>query len=156
MTRYRFLTTWLLDAPREAVWDTIYDAERWPRWWRGVKKVDIVGQGAGGVGDVWRSSWRSVLPYTLDFEVEIVRLDRPNILEGRATGELDGSGVWRVYESPLGTASTWEWHVGTTAAWMNVFGSLARPIFAANHQKVMRWGGEGVARELECRLIASS
>jgi hypothetical protein len=29
MAAYRFLTTWLLDAPRGAVWDAIYDAERW-------------------------------------------------------------------------------------------------------------------------------
>jgi uncharacterized protein YndB with AHSA1/START domain len=33
MAAYRFLTTWLLEAPREAVWDTISDAERWPEWW---------------------------------------------------------------------------------------------------------------------------
>jgi hypothetical protein len=26
MAAYRFLTTWLLEASREAVWDAIYDA----------------------------------------------------------------------------------------------------------------------------------
>jgi len=36
MAAYRFLTTWLLAAPREAVWDTIYFAKHWPEWWRGV------------------------------------------------------------------------------------------------------------------------
>ena len=39
MTSYSFLTTWILDAPREAVWDAIYEIERWPDWWRGVKRV---------------------------------------------------------------------------------------------------------------------
>ena len=27
---YRFLTTWLVDAPIERSWDTLDDAERWP------------------------------------------------------------------------------------------------------------------------------
>lgn len=50
MAAYRFLTTWLLEAPHEAVWDAIYDAARWP--------------------------------------------ERPNVLEGRARGELAGAGIW--------------------------------------------------------------
>ena len=31
--RYSFLTTWLLDAPVEPVWDAIYDTDAWPSWW---------------------------------------------------------------------------------------------------------------------------
>ena len=34
MAEYRFLTTWLLDAPRDAVWDAIYDSGGWPSWWQ--------------------------------------------------------------------------------------------------------------------------
>ena len=36
---YRFLTTWLLESPREPVWDAIYDQRAWPTWWRGVTDV---------------------------------------------------------------------------------------------------------------------
>ena len=68
MAAYRFLTTWLLEAPRQPVWDAIYDARRWPEWWRGVERTEVVGD------RLWRSSWRSVLPYTLEFEFEILQL----------------------------------------------------------------------------------
>ena len=121
MPAYRFLTTWLLDAPREAVWDAIYDARRWPEWWRGVERTEVVGD------RLWRSGWRSILPYTLEFEFEILRTDRPNVLEGRVRGELAGEGIWRLYEGALGTASTWEWRVETTQRWMKAFGALGRP-----------------------------
>jgi uncharacterized protein YndB with AHSA1/START domain len=146
---YRFLTTWLLEAPRAQVWDTIYDAARWPDWWRGVARTEVVGE------RLWRSEWRSSLPYTVEFEFEILRLDRPNILEGEARGDLAGDGVWRVYESELGTASTWEWRVATTERWMNAFGPLAKPAFAWNHHRIMRWGGEGLAGHLGVRLLAA-
>ena len=36
MASYEFLTAWLLDAPREDVWDAIWDSDEWPIWWRGV------------------------------------------------------------------------------------------------------------------------
>src|SRR3954452_21215667 len=154
---YRFLTTWLFDAPREPVWDVIYDAAHWPAWWRGVERAEVVDPGdERGEGALWRSSWRSLLPYTLEFEFAIETVDRPSLLVGRAGGELTGTGTWRVYENELGTASTWEWQVGTTREWMNAAGPLGRPLFAWNHHRIMRWGGEGAARRIGCRLLAAS
>ena len=149
--RYHFLTTWLLDAPRDRVWDVLYDARRWPDWWHGVRRMEVL----GAEGRLWRSEWRSVLPYSLSFDFEIVRADKPYVLEGIATGELTGRGIWRLYEGEHGTASTWEWNVATTAGWMNAFGPLARPAFEWNHHRVMRRGAEGLARELGCDLVAA-
>ena len=40
MAEYAFLTTWLLESPREPVWEAIYDQERWPEWWRGVEEAE--------------------------------------------------------------------------------------------------------------------
>ena len=149
MAEYRFLTTWLLDAPVERVWDTLHDAARWPVWWRGVERTEVLSD------DLWRSTWKSFLPYELTFEFEIVRRERPWYLEGRARGELSGIGRWRLFEARGQTASTWDWQVATTARWMNALGPLARPAFAWNHGWVMRRGAEGLARELGVALLAS-
>ena len=149
MARYRFLSTWLLDAPVERVWDTLYDAARWPAWWQGVERTDVVGD------DLWRSTWKSFLPYELDFDFEIVVRDRPWYLEGHARGELEGTGCWRLFEARGQTASTWDWQVSTTARWMNALGPVAKPMFAWNHGWVMRRGAEGLARELGVELVAS-
>lgn len=53
------------------------------------------------------------------------------------------------------TAVVYEWEVETTKRWMNVVGPLARPVFEYNHDVVMRWGGEGLARRLGVRLLAA-
>jgi hypothetical protein len=39
---------------------------------------------------------------------------------------------------------------------MNAAGPLARWVFAWNHHRIMRWGGEGAARRIGCRLVAAS
>lgn len=155
MAEYRFLTTWLLDSPRERVWEAIYAQERWPEWWRGVEVAEELRAGDGDrVGAVSRMVWRSLLPYRVRFEVTTTRVERPHLMEGRATGELDGTGRWRLYEDDGVTAVLYEWNVATTRAWMNLLAPVARPVFAWNHDWVMARGGEGIAALLGCRLLA--
>jgi uncharacterized protein YndB with AHSA1/START domain len=160
MSEYRFLTTWCLDAPRDRVWDAIWESEHWPEWWRGVVASVRLAEGdENGVGQVGRYTWRSKLPYALDFEMTTTRVERPHLLEGQAMGELAGIGRWRLFEEirdggPV-TAVVYEWNVHTTKPWMNLLSPLARPVFEWNHDWVMRNGGEGIARLLGCRLLAS-
>jgi uncharacterized protein YndB with AHSA1/START domain len=154
MAAYRFLTTWILDAPRERVWDAIYEIERWPEWWRGVRSVEKLEPGdAEGVGARYRHEWRSVIPYPVRFETRITRLQPPHLIEAEAEGELAGTGRWRVFDGH-DTAVTYEWDVRTTRAWMNLAAPLARPIFRWNHNVVMHQGGEGLADLLGANLLA--
>ena len=154
MARYRFLTTWILDAQPEPVWDAIYAIERWPAWWRGVRSVDQLEGGNGdGVGSLYRHEWRSVIPYPVRFETRITRIERPHLIEAEANGELAGTGRWRLFAGSE-TAVTYEWDVRTTRAWMNLLAPVARPIFRWNHNVVMHQGGEGLAALLGANLLA--
>ena len=156
MAAYRFLTTWCLDAPIERVWEAVSDSAAWPRWWKGVLSAVKLRDGdEGDVGAVWRYTWRSRLPYELEFEMETTRVERPHLLAGRVRGELVGTGTWRFFEG-RGTAVVYEWDVETTKDWMNALAPVARPVFAWNHDVVMRQGGEGLARLLGARLLARS
>lgn len=157
MAHYSFLTTWLLDSPREPVWEAIHDQESWPQWWRGVEEAEELKPGMeDGLGSVSRLVWKSLLPYRVEFEVTTKRVERPHLLEGHAVGELDGVGRWRLYESDGVTAVLYEWNVSTTKSWMNLLAPFARPAFEWNHDWVMSHGGEGIARLLGCRLLASN
>jgi hypothetical protein len=146
---YRFLTTWVLDAPLDPVWETIHDVACWPEWWRGVESVEELGQ------DTYRHVWRSVVPYPVRFDVHVTRVAKPRLIEGTATGELAGEGRWRLWDgSP--TVVTYEWNVHTTRRWMNLAAVIARPVFEWNHHAVMRNGGEGLAERLGATLLARS
>jgi uncharacterized protein YndB with AHSA1/START domain len=154
MAAYRFLTTWVLPAPRERVWETLEDSERWPEWWRGVRSVEVLEPGAGQdrIGELARYTWRSRIPYALAFDMRVVTVVRPRFMEGHATGELAGTGRWRLSEEGGVTTVDYEWDVETTRPWMNALAPLLRPAFAWNHDWVMRQGGEGLARRLGVQL----
>jgi hypothetical protein len=145
-----------VDAPRERAWDAIEDAARWPEWWRGVVRVDeLTPGGPGRVGSRYAIEWRSRLPYPLGFEFTVDAVDRPLSMAGRAEGELSGTGVWRLFEDDGVTAVVYDWQVTTTKRWMNLLSPVARPVFEYNHDVVMRWGGEGLARRLGATLLAA-
>jgi hypothetical protein len=91
-----------------------------------VSQLD--GGDADRVGSRYRIAWRSRIPYELEFDFTVRK------------------GV---------TAVLYEWHVGTSKRWMNLLAPLARPVFEYNHDVVMRWGGEGLARRLGVRLLAA-
>jgi hypothetical protein len=157
MAEYRFLTTWLLNAPCEPVWETIHDQKGWPSWWRGVEEVVELDPGdKDGVGSRARMTWRSFLPYNLVFETRTTRIERPYLMEGEVDGELAGVGRWRLFEREDITAVVYEWNVRTTRLWMNLLAPIGRPFFAWNHNWVMARGGEGLARKLSCEILARS
>jgi uncharacterized protein YndB with AHSA1/START domain len=153
---YEFLTTWCVDAPIEAVFDVLNDSVAYPRWWKGVSSVEVLEPGdQSGVGELDRFVWRSVLPYSLGFDLRVTRVERPYLIEGHATGELQGVGTWRLYQGQ-GVAIVYDWRVRTTKLWMNVLGPLARPAFAWNHDVVMRQGARGLAAQLGTTLLQHS
>jgi hypothetical protein len=149
MASYEFVTRWHVPAPIESVFDEIMHVESWPEWWRGVEEVaELEPGGTDRVGSVWRYTWKSLLPYRLRFQMSLTRVDPPIVLDGTAVGELSGEGRWRLFRQDGGTLVRYEWNVSTTSPWMNMLAPLARPVFAWNHDVVMRWGGEGLARRL--------
>jgi hypothetical protein len=149
---YTFLTRWRVAAPIDDVFVTIANLPAWPEWWRGVGVRTIErtddGRGNGGVGSRFALTFRSRLPYSLRFEMRVTEIERPTALAGEASGELRGEGRWTFSPSGDATDVTYRWDVETTRWWMNLLAPIARPIFADNHDVIMGWGREGLARRL--------
>jgi hypothetical protein len=153
MAEYEFVTRWSFRAPIEKVWSRIADAERWPTWWRYVSKVEVLEPGdENGVGRVLRMTWKTRLFYSLSFDIRSIDVGPPNYMEGVATGELEGQGIWRLRQVDDVTDVRYDWHVKTTKAWMNFFAPIARPFFEWNHSGVMKAGEEGLRRLVEAPM----
>jgi len=149
MADYSFVTRWQTTAPMERVIEVLREVDRWPAWWRGVRCVERIAEGdADGIGATNRFVFRSRLPYSLAFTMQVTEVSAPNHLVGRATGELEGSGAWTLWSSEGATHIRYDWNVRTTRWWMNLLAPVARPFFARNHDIVMEWGRVGLASEL--------
>ncbi len=157
MAEYTFLSTWCLrDVTLADAFETLRNSIEYPRWWRDVRSVEVVRRAdprEATVGDIIDLRWRSRLPYTLRFALELTRIEAPYVIEATARGDLEGRGAWRLYEGP-GVAVVFDWRVRTTKQWMNAFHPLARPVFVWNHDLVMRAGARGLARHLDGAVVA--
>jgi uncharacterized protein YndB with AHSA1/START domain len=153
-TDYNFVTVWKFKAPLEKVWSEINSPLAWPQWWKGVESVIDMQHGDElGVGSVKRLTWKSKLPYRLSFNSKVISVEPMKRIEGIAFGDLDGKGVW-VFEGQNGsTTVNYYWTVKTTKPWMNLLAPIARPVFEWNHNVIMGWGKEGLAKRLNCEIL---
>lgn len=157
MNEFALVTHWHLDAPIERVWEALSTPEAWPTWWRYVRAVVLIEAGdAEGVGALRRFTWSSRLPYALTFAMRTTVVQRPLRMEGIASGDLDGSGVWTLTAEGTTTRVAYRWVVVVGKRWMQVFAPLLAPVFAWNHGQVMAAGGRGLARHLGVALLDAS
>src|SRR3569623_725274 len=110
----------------------------------------LVAGGRKGGGDRTGRRERNRQPAT----IHVTRIVPLTLLEGRASGEVEGSGRWCFAHDGRATSVRYEWRVRSTRRWMNVLAPFARPMFKWNHDQVMRQGAEGMARLLNAPLLS--
>ncbi len=157
MTTFTFITVWKIEAPLEPVWDALLHIEEWPKWWTGVESVDVLNWGdAKRIGFESRQVWKSKLPYKLKFQGKLVSIDPMSSIALDSGGELSGTGLMRFAHNNGLTTFQYDWNVSTTKQWMNIVAPVAKPIFSWNHDIIMNWGAEGLARKLGCGPVQTS
>lgn len=155
MEKYSFITRWQIKAPVEQVWNAIYESTDWPNWWKGVLAVkEIEKNDANGINGVREYTWKSVLPYKLAFNMRLLKREELKYMYGEAFGELEGKGEWFFSEQDGVTYVQYNWDVYTNKAWMNYLSFMLKPAFQYNHDVVMRWGAEGLAKKLNAELVS--
>ena len=152
--QYSFITKWQIKAPVQSVWDAIFYSKEWPDWWKGVLAVkELVPNDAAGLNGISEYTWKSVLPYTLSFNMKLLERDELKRLYGEAFGELEGNGTWLFEETDGISYVQYNWNVYTNKAWMNYLSFVLKPAFRYNHDVVMRRGAEGLAKKLNATLL---
>ena len=153
MSRFELLTTWRLEARRQAVWDTLADVHAWPDWWPGLEQViELEAGDARRVGSRYATTWRGPAGYRVRFEFLVEEVDEPLHMAGSATGDLRGTGVWRLAEEAGATVVTFDWRVDPARGWMRALSPLMRPLVLRGHDRLMDDGGEALARLLRSGL----
>lgn len=145
MAQYRFVTEWHADASRLRVWNALLDVRAWPAWWKGFRAVEVLDAGQeSGVGMRLRQRWRGLLPYTLTIDLEIDRIERGRLLEGRMSGDLDGRATWTMDERDGETRIRFVMAFRPGRRWMRLPLPFAGWVLARTYDTIMRQGGEGL------------
>lgn len=157
MPEFRFISTWVVDAPATRVFDALHDYERWPQWWPGAEQMqELEPTGPDGLGGRALYVWRSRLGYRLRFTGTATRIERPHLLAGRVDGDLAGTGTWQLFErAGQPTTAVYVWRVRTTSPWTGALARLLHRVLVANHDHLMDAGARGLAEHLGARLVAS-
>jgi uncharacterized membrane protein len=154
---FNLISVWKIEAPLEPIWDAIYHFEGWPSWWKGVEQVELLEPGdSNRIGLVSREVWKSKLPYKLRFDTRVVRIEPMSVIEVKSSGELDGSGLMRFARDGTTTIFQVDWMVQTTKPWMTIMSPILRPAFAWNHNTIMNWGAECLARKVGAKTFSTS
>ncbi len=150
---FTLVSRWRIPAPMEEVWAQLRHTRDWPCWWPYVQEVTELCRGdAAGVGAVQRFAWRTRLPYRILLVTRVTRIEAPRLIEAEASGDLCGSGCWRLRPVRGATLVRYEWRVRVRKPWMRRFARWLRPVYRWNHAAVMRAGEAG----LIARLAAAS
>ena len=111
-------TGWRVAAEPAAVWSVLAAVEAWPAGWQRVLAAERLADGnPGGLSRRYRTPWRGRLPYVLTFETDTIRIERPVLIESRARGPWQGTGIWRLRPDGAATRVRDRWAARSTPVW---------------------------------------
>jgi hypothetical protein len=136
---YVFRSEWRIDAPPDDVYLALEELRRYPDWWREVRQVTQLDE------DTAEIRCRATLPYDLVFlSSQSVRNRGGGVLEAKLAGDLDGFSRWTITADGSGTLAVFDEEVVATKRLLQVLAPVARPVFRANHELMMRHGQQGL------------
>jgi hypothetical protein len=140
-------SAWWLDAPPQACWPLVAQAQRWPKWWRSVAAVCALARPAQGRA----SPWRAVFGLPLRLQAR-QRADEPlQWIEWQICGDLHARLTWVLASaSPGGCDVTCRWEMAPIFARPAALRVLARLLLERSHFARMRACAVDMGAELGC------
>ena len=145
---YRFLDRWVVPHEIERVFAAVGEPLAYPEWW---SDVFVAATGDGGLpvpGNRTSVVARGFLPYRLRFTLECVEVERPTRIFSRLSGDLEGTGEWRLREEHGATLAELDWRPVVAKPFVRQLTPVLRPLFRANHNWTMHRGQQRILERL--------
>ena len=162
---YQFVSRWRVEATCGEVADVLGDPLSLARWWPSVylhveelRPALSSAEGppdAHGVGRRVRLHTKGWLPYTLQWEFEVVESRYPYGFALVAAGDFEGFGVWTFEQDGLFVNVTYDWRLRAEKPLLRNLSFLLKPLFEANHRWAMAQGEASLKLELRRRRATS-
>jgi hypothetical protein len=155
---YRFIDRWRVEGTVTEVADILEDARSLPRWWPSVyfEVQELEPGGEHGIGKLISLRAGGWLPYTLRINFRTVESRYPYGFSMKATGDLEGQGIWTLEQDGSFVDVTYDWTIRANKPIVDRLSFLLKPVFRSNHNWTMRRGEESLKLELLRRRLHSS
>jgi len=155
---YHFVSRWRVKGTCGEVADILGDPLALTRWWPSVYlKVDELRPAdARGLGRRVRLQTAGWLPYTLQWEFEVVDSHYPHDFTIVASGDFDGRGEWTFVQDGPDVDITYDWRLRAEKPLLRHLSFVLKPLFEANHRWAMARGEESLRLELARRRAPSA
>ena len=155
--QYHFVTTWRLEGTAGEVADVLRDPLDLVRWWPAVylDVQELAPPDDRGLHQRVRLQTRGWLPYTLQWDFEVVESRYPERFALQATGDFVGSGVWTIAQDGAHVTATYDWRIRAEKPLLRRLAPLMRPLLEANHRWAMAQGEESLRLELQRRRAST-
>lgn len=146
---YHFTDRWRVEGTVAEVFEILEDTESLGRWWLSVYfDVKLLEPSKeGGTGRRISLKATGWLPYVLSLQF-ITTEKREDGFTVKATGELEGVGIWHFEQDGDFVNVTFDWTVIANKPIIEKLSFLLKPIFRSNHNWTMRRGEESLKLEL--------
>jgi hypothetical protein len=135
---YHFEDHWKIPFPIEAVFDVLATPVKFPGWWQGVYlKATALDPAARHIA-VLTKGW---LPYKLRWTIETIRMEKPNLIEFKASGDFETDlSRWILRREGKGTLVTLDWNPKVEKPIVKLLSPVLKPVFEWNHHWAMNRG----------------
>jgi hypothetical protein len=154
---YHFVSTWRVEGTLTEVADLLEDARELVRWWPSVYlEVSELEPGSEhGLGRLIALRAKGWLPYTLRLKFRTVETNYPHGFILEASGDLEGTGVWKFESEGSMVKVVYDWRVRANKSLVRKLSFLLKPVFESNHRWTMARGEESLKIELARRHAQS-
>jgi hypothetical protein len=147
---YSFVSKWLVTGRAADVYGILINGSDYPRWWPQVylSVEETSSGGEHGLGRSGRLHTKGWLPYTLRWSMVVTGVDYPHGFSLAASGDFNGTGVWRFDQRADQVAIRFDWNIRADKPLLRYLSFLFKPLFRANHHWAMACGEKALRAEL--------
>jgi uncharacterized protein YndB with AHSA1/START domain len=121
----------------ETFWATVSRTDSYPQWWSWLRGFESEGLHDGAHTEC---VIQAPLPYTLRVAIDVERVVRPERVETRVTGDLEGPARLEIAPTPSGCAARLVWLLELRERRLRQLARVARPVLGWAHDRIISIG----------------
>ena len=153
---YHFITRWRVEGKAADAYEILNDPLSYPRWWKRPRLEVQELAPADGDGLNQTVEFKMKAFYALRWQSRSVETREPYCFSFESTGDFVGRGSWTFRQEGDFVDIMFDWNISAEKPLLRAFSFLLRPLFSANHNRIMARWEESLRAEMKRRSFTGT